>query len=60
MGYFTSPEEIDKYIGKMFRVASSHPEVGNDHIEGFLLERFESVLAVRAGLAIETLSGYFA
>ena len=36
---------------------SSHPEVGNDHIEGFLLERFESVLAVRAGLAIETLSG---
>lgn len=28
MGYFTCPEEIDKYIGEMFRVASSHPEVG--------------------------------
>ena len=28
MGYFTSPEEVDKYIGEMFRQASDHPQVG--------------------------------
>ncbi len=28
MGYFESPEEVDKYIGEMFRQASDHPEVG--------------------------------
>lgn len=28
MGYFSSPEEVDKYIGQMFRVASDHPQVG--------------------------------
>ena len=28
MGFFQSPEEVDKYIGEMFRVAADHPEVG--------------------------------
>jgi putative sterol carrier protein len=28
MGYFSSPEEVDKYIGEMFRVAANDPEVG--------------------------------
>ncbi|MDQ1516549.1 MAG: hypothetical protein QOE80_2379 [Actinomycetota bacterium] len=28
MGYFSSPEEVDKYIGEMFRQASDHPQVG--------------------------------
>src|SRR5439155_10545543 len=28
MGYFTSPEEVDKYIGEMFRQAAGHPQVG--------------------------------
>jgi putative sterol carrier protein len=28
VGYFSSPEEVDKYIGEMFRQASDHPQVG--------------------------------
>ena len=28
MGYFSSPEEVDKYIGEMFRQAADHPQVG--------------------------------
>ncbi|MDQ1503204.1 MAG: hypothetical protein QOD57_931 [Actinomycetota bacterium] len=28
MGYFSSPEEVDKYIGEMFRQAGDHPQVG--------------------------------
>ena len=28
MGYFSSPEEVDRYIGEMFRQASGHPQVG--------------------------------
>ena len=28
VGYFSSPEEVDKYIGEMFRQAANHPEVG--------------------------------
>ena len=28
MGYFSSPEEVDKYIGEMFRQADTHPKVG--------------------------------
>ena len=28
MGYFSSPEEVDKYIGEMFRQANDHPKVG--------------------------------
>ena len=28
MGYFSSPEEVDKYIGEMFRQADGHPKVG--------------------------------
>jgi len=28
VGYFSSPEEVDKYIGEMFRQASNHPQVG--------------------------------
>lgn len=28
MGYFDSPEEVDKYIGEMFRQANDHPVVG--------------------------------
>ena len=28
MGYFASLEEIDKYIGEMFRRAADHPQVG--------------------------------
>jgi len=27
VGYFSSPEEVDKYIGAMFRQASDHPQV---------------------------------
>ena len=27
MGYFSGPEEVDKYIGEMFRQASDHPQV---------------------------------
>ena len=29
MGYFASLEEIDKYIGEMFRQANDHPQVGS-------------------------------
>ena len=25
MGYFSSPEEVDRYIGEMFRVAANDP-----------------------------------
>jgi SCP-2 sterol transfer family len=28
MGYFASSDEVDKYIGGMFRHAADHPEVG--------------------------------
>lgn len=28
MAFFDSPEEVDKYIGQMFRLAADHPEVG--------------------------------
>lgn len=28
MAFFDSPEEVDKYIGEMFRRAADHPEVG--------------------------------
>lgn len=28
MGFFQSAEEVDKYIGEMFRQASDHPQVG--------------------------------
>jgi putative sterol carrier protein len=28
VGYFDSPEEVDKYIGEMFRQAGDHPQVG--------------------------------
>jgi hypothetical protein len=28
MGFFASPEEVDKYIGEMFRQANDHPKVG--------------------------------
>jgi hypothetical protein len=28
VGYFSSPEEVDKYIGEMFRQAGDHPQVG--------------------------------
>lgn len=28
MAFFDSPEEVDKYIGEMFRQAADHPEVG--------------------------------
>jgi len=28
VGYFSGPEEVDKYIGEMFRQASDHPQVG--------------------------------
>ena len=28
MSFFNSPEEVDKYIGEMFRAAANHPEVG--------------------------------
>src|ERR1700694_5403726 len=28
MGFFSSPEEVDKYLGEMFRQAAQHPEVG--------------------------------
>src|SRR5256714_2793802 len=28
VGYFSSPEEVDKYIGEMFRQATDHPQVG--------------------------------
>ena len=28
MGYFSSAEEVDEYIGEMFRQADSHPKVG--------------------------------
>ena len=28
MGYFKDAEEVDKYIGEMFRQASGHPQVG--------------------------------
>jgi putative sterol carrier protein len=28
VGYFSSPEEVDKYIGQMFRQAGDHPQVG--------------------------------
>ena len=28
MGFFSSPEEVDKYIGEMFRQADDHPKVG--------------------------------
>jgi hypothetical protein len=28
VGFFSSPEEVDKYIGEMFRQANDHPKVG--------------------------------
>ena len=28
MGYFSGPEEVDQYIGEMFRQADHHPKVG--------------------------------
>jgi hypothetical protein len=28
VGYFSSPEEVDKYIGEMFRQADRHPKAG--------------------------------
>src|SRR5207253_9145412 len=28
VGYFSSPEEVDTYIGEMFRQAANHAEVG--------------------------------
>jgi putative sterol carrier protein len=28
VGYFKSAEEVDQYLGEMFRVAADHPEVG--------------------------------
>jgi putative sterol carrier protein len=28
MGFFANAEEVDKYIGEMFRQAADHPEVG--------------------------------
>ena len=28
VGYFENAEEVDKYIGEMFRQASDHPQVG--------------------------------
>jgi putative sterol carrier protein len=28
VGFFSSPEEVDKYIGEMFRQAADHPKVG--------------------------------
>jgi hypothetical protein len=28
VGFFSSPEEVDKYIGEMFRQADTHPKVG--------------------------------
>ena len=28
MGFFENAEEVDKYIGEMFRQASGHPQVG--------------------------------
>jgi putative sterol carrier protein len=28
MSYFTNPDELDQYIGEMFRQAADHPEAG--------------------------------
>jgi putative sterol carrier protein len=28
VGFFSSPEEVDRYIGEMFRQADTHPKVG--------------------------------
>jgi putative sterol carrier protein len=41
MGYFENPEEVDKYIGEMFRRAGDHPEVGDKMKSAGIVMRVE-------------------
>jgi putative sterol carrier protein len=64
MAYFTDAAEIDKYIGEMFRMAGTHPEVGEKMRAADIIMRVEysdpeAVVTVVFRDPMEVVSGDF-